>query len=129
MPRVTRAALRSKEIQEESDLAASTPLPSTPIKPRAPLGEISNNKVTEPGPVNATEEKVEPSKKGKGKKAHGTKKMTKQKKDNKEQPDGEVLEDGNESTTSSALEEACRDLLRGKSGTFPRFLADRFSLH
>lgn len=119
MPRVTRAALRSQEIQEEADLAASTPLPLTPIKARAPLGEISHNKVHEIEPVVNSEEQMGPAKKGKGKKGKSVKKSTKQDKENKEQTDVEVLEDGNESSNSLAVEEACKDLLEDNLGIYP----------
>ena len=118
MPRVTRA--RTAEIQEESDLAASTPLPFTPTRGRAPLGETSNNKVKEPELVNTSEEKMVPAKKIKGKKGNSTKKASKQKKEKNGEPGMEVLEDGNESTTSSAVEEACKDLLKDNPGLSPQ---------
>lgn len=126
MPRVTRAALRSQEIQDESDLAASTALPHTPVKSRAPLSEISNNKVNGPEPVNTSEEQMGLAKKGK--KGNNTKKSTKQKIENNKQTDVEVLEDGNESSTSSAVEEACKDLLENDPGNFPHDRVHYFSL-
>ncbi|KAK4692700.1 hypothetical protein P7C71_g4555, partial [Lecanoromycetidae sp. Uapishka_2] len=125
MPRVTRAALRSQEVQEESDLAASTPLPLTPIKTRAPLGEVSTSKVNELASASTSEVKMAPAKKGKGKKGNKTKKSAKEKKENKEQPDVEVLEDGNESSSSSAVEEACKDLLLNNRETQQTILEDQ----
>ena len=117
MPRVTRAALRTQELQEESEIASSTPLPPTPTKKRVPLGEISENMATE---VQAAEveEKMAPSKKGpgRGKKANAAKKGQKKVKDT--EAEVEVLEDENESETSSAVEEACQDLLKGSSSMF-----------
>ena len=117
MPRVTRAALRTQELQEESEIASSTPLPPTPTKKRVPLGEISENIATE---VQAAEveEKMAPSKKGpgRGKKANAAKKGQKKVKDT--EAEVEVLEDENESETSSAVEEACQDLLKGSSSMF-----------
>lgn len=119
MPRVTRAALRTQELQEESDIAASTPLPPTPVKKRVPLGEISDNVATE-AQVAELEQKLVPAKKGsvRGKKANITKKTNKQKKVKAMDAEPRVLEDDNESTTSSAVEEACQDLLKDISGLY-----------
>ena len=119
MPRVTRAALRTQELQEESDMAASTPLPPTPVKKRVPLGEISDNVATE-AQVAELEEKLVPAKKGsvRGKKANVTKKTNKQKKAKAMDVEPKILEDDNESSTSSAVEEACQDLLKDISGLY-----------
>ena len=119
MPRVTRAALRTQELQEESDMAASTPLPPTPIKQRVPLGEISDNVATE-AQVAELEQKLVPAKKGsvRGKKANVTKKTNKQKKVKAMDIEPKILEDDNESSTSSAVEEACQDLLKDSSGLY-----------
>ena len=99
------------EQQEESDLAASIPLPQTPIKGRAPLGEIAgnNNEVTK-----SSEEQGAPPKKGarKGKKGNTAKKATKPTKEKAEEVRVEVLEDENKSIHSSAAGEACQDLLK-----------------
>ncbi|KAL2042295.1 hypothetical protein N7G274_004784 [Stereocaulon virgatum] len=118
MPRVTRAALRTQELQEESEIAASTPLPPTPTKKRVPLGEISDNIATE---VQAAElqEKMAPLKKGPGrsKKANAAKKGSKQRKAKDTETQVEILEDGNASETSSAVEEACQDLLKDSPNT------------
>ena len=119
MPRVTRAALRTQEQQDDSDIAASTPLPPTPVKKRVPLGEISENAATE-AQVAELEQKLVPAKKGsvRGKKANVAKKTNKQKKVKAMEVEPEVLEDGNESSTSSAVEEACQDLLKDGSGLY-----------
>lgn len=119
MPRVTRAALRTQELQEESDIAASTPLPPTPVKQRVPLGEISDNVATE-AQVAELEQKLVPAKKGsvRGKKANGTKKTKMQKKVKAMDIEPKILEDDNESSTSSAVEEACQDLLKDSSGLY-----------
>ncbi len=119
MPRVTRAALRTQELQEESEIAASTPLPPTPVKKRVPLSEISDNVATE-AQVAELEEKLVPAKKGsvRGKKANVAKKTNKQKKVKAMNAEPEVLEDDNESSTSSAVEEACQDLLKDNSGLY-----------
>ncbi len=116
MPRVTRAALRTQELQEESEIAASTPLPPTPVKKRVPLGEISDNIATEVQGAEL-EQKLVPAKKGsvRGKKA---KKTNKQKKVKAMDAEPEILEDDNESSTSSAVEEACQDLLKDSSGLY-----------
>lgn len=115
MPRTTRAALRSKELLDESDIAASVPLPSTPLKERAPLGEITNNKGTEPSMSTNSEFIDEPvkNKVKKGKKGRPAKKGAKR---TKQEPDAEVLEDDNQSSTSSAAEEACHDLKMDDKG-------------
>ena len=107
MPRVTRAALRS---QEEDP--ASVPLPLTPIKGRAPLGEASGNTLAEPQTLNNPEDTMAAGKKGK--KGKATKKTTEQSK--VKEPAVEVMEDDNQSQTSSAAEEACKDLLKETPG-------------
>ena len=116
MPRVTRAALRLEQ-HEETDIAASTPLPQTPIKGRIPLGEVPGNKGTHSEVGSTSEEQAAPTKKaiGKGKKGNNAKKANKQKKDNAIEVHAEVLEDISWSVHSSAAEEACQDLLRESS--------------
>ena len=119
MPRVTRAALRTQELQEESEIAASTPLPPTPVKKRVPLGEISENVATE-AQVAELEQKLVPAKKGsmRGTKGNVAKKTNKQRKLKAMNAEPEVLEDDNASSTSSAVEEACQDLLKENSGLY-----------
>ncbi len=117
MPRVTRAALRSQELQED---LASVPLPSTPIKSRAPLDEIAGNTIGELETVNTSEDNMVAAKTGhaKGKKGNATKKGVKQRKAKPEDQTVKVLEDDNQSQSSSAAEEACKDLLmKETSGT------------
>ena len=122
MPRVTRAALRTKELQEESEVATATPLTPTPTKKRVPLGEISENIATE-SQAAEVEEKMAPAKKGsgRGRKANAAKKGPKQKKVKETETEVEILEDDNESATSSAVEEACQDLLKESQGVFTAF--------
>lgn len=120
MPRVTRAAMRSIEQHDGSDIATSTPLPQTPIKGRVPLGEVAGNKGTETESTNPSEGQAVPAKKGpgKGKKGNTSKKANKQIREKTEEVRVEILEDENQSTNSSAAEEARQDLLKdGSQGT------------
>ena len=112
MPRVTRAALRLEQ-QNEPDIAASIPLPQTPIKARVPLGEVQGNAGTHSEVSSTSEEQAAPTKKaiGRGKKGNNAKKANKQEKDKAEELCAEVLEDASRSVHSSAAEEACQDLL------------------
>lgn len=115
MTRTTRAALRSRELAEEAANAASVPLPTTPQRGRVPLGEISENAV--PSPIMVTIPFEEPVK-AVGKKGKGGKGMAKgQKKDkeNMKKPEIEVLEDGDESSASSAVDEVRYELRRGEN--------------
>lgn len=105
--RVTRATARL--IEDETTQAIDVPLPSTPKRERAPLGDISANQQGEPV---STELLIElanlmktPNHKC-SKKSGGTKR-TQQNKENVP----EVLEDDNESVSSSAVDEACEVLL------------------
>jgi len=110
MPRVTRAALRSNALLEESTIAALTPLPLTPLKERVALGEITDNQ----GPAL---EMIEPGKTGpgQGKKGRVAKKGKKHV-PKAEEGNVEVLEDDNQSETSSAVEDACQDLMKESPG-------------
>ena len=125
MPRVTRAALRSKELQVDADIAASTPLPQTPTKNRIPLGEVAGNRGTYiqaplPG------EQAAQAKKGtrKGKKGNNAKTFNKQNREEAEDVHVEVLEDESQSIDSSAAKEACQDLLNNDlQGMVPGTLA------
>ena len=111
MPRVTRAALRSNAILvEELDLAAATSLPLTPSKERSVLGEIDGNLAEQAKCLDELDELVKAGKAQKrSKSARKAKKVTKPKDD---PPNIDVLEDDNQSTTSSAVEEACDSLLK-----------------
>lgn len=117
MPRVTRAALRTNAIlEDEANVAAATPLPSTPTMNRPPLGEVAGNIY---GESTSQEEldgavklmtKVTP----KGRKARNTKKTSKKNSVEKENK-SEVLEDEYQSSSSSAVEEAREELLKDNS--------------
>lgn len=114
MPRVTRAALRSHALLEEADLASATPLPLTPVT-RVPLGEIAGNKEeikTEPHELSKAEKKPLV----KGKKGRVAKEVKKQENHKIDHETIEVLEDDNQSATSSAVEEACQNLMQESSG-------------
>ena len=109
MPRLTRAALRSAAI-EETEEAAQIPLPSTPKADRTPLGEITLNAEEKPKIVLEVNLSKPEKKTGKSKQA----KTRHKKKDddaNKENTP-EIVDDDNQSTASSAVEEACEDLMR-----------------
>lgn len=113
MPRVTRAALRSQVLLDEVDLAISTPLPSTP-RIRVPLGEIAANTEDIKNPfVGLSKTKKKQPAKGKRKVA---KKAKKQSDSKVEDQSVEILEDDNQSTTSSAVDEACQYLMQEVSG-------------
>ena len=117
MPRMTRAALRSMEQQDGSELTASPPLPQTPIKGRVPLGEVAGNRGTDNEGTSASDEQVTPAKKetGKGQIGNNAKKANKQAKDKAEEVRVEILEDENQSVSSSAAEDARQDLLKDGS--------------
>lgn len=117
MPRITRAALRSIEHQDGSDIAATIPLPQTPIKDRVPLGETTGNKGARSEPASTSEEQAAPAKKGtgKGKKGNTAKKANKKTREKAEDADAGVLEDESQSMHSSAAEEARQDLLKDGS--------------
>lgn len=112
MARTTRAALRSRELaEEESAAAASVPLPATPQRQRVPLGEISDNQ----GAADSTmvtipfNEPVKPARKGKQAKGKGkTSKKT-------QAPNVEIIDDGDQSSASSAVEETRQDLTEAKA--------------
>lgn len=111
MPRVTRAALRSHALLEEAD---STPLPLTPVT-RVPLGEIAGNKEeikANPHELSTFDKKAQVN----GKKGRVAKKAKKQENDKIDRETVEVLEDGNQSATSSAVDEACQNLMQQSSG-------------
>lgn len=113
MPRVTRAALRLNAMLEETNLAASTPLPQTPL--RAPLGEITGNSEDVKAMVNNLEELVKGHKKapkGRGKVQNNERKVVS---DARREHTIDVIEDDNQSATSSAVDEACQDLMRESS--------------
>ncbi|KAL8735268.1 MAG: hypothetical protein Q9181_002880 [Wetmoreana brouardii] len=113
MPR-TRAAHRSQASPEDTQLAANTPLPATPpVTRRKPLGEISGNQEEVPVAVDNPEEILKANKgPGKGKKGKNVKRSKKEAQTAKSHGPENVLPDENESETSSAVEDACQDLLK-----------------
>lgn len=116
MPRVTRAALRLNAMLEETSLAASTPLPPTPL--RAPLGEITGNSEDVKAMVSNLEELVKAHKKA----PKGRGKVQNERRVRPVAVRGdsiEVIEDDNQSATSSAVDEACQDLMRESGGKRP----------
>ncbi|MCJ1431886.1 hypothetical protein MMC27_001242 [Xylographa pallens] len=119
MPRVTRTALRTAAIlEDEAHLAAATPLPTTPTTiGRTPLGEVAGNVDGEIVNGQEQDDAIQPAKKPatRGRKAKGTRKGRKKNDDGKEN-EVEILEDPYQSSASSAVEEACEDLLKGNSG-------------
>ena len=115
MPRTTRAALRSAELAQDEAIAASVPLPQTPQKERVPLSEIANNKGT--GLIVVDSAENEPVKQGgkKGRKPKGAKKGNNKKgKNTEERTDFEIMEDDNQSSASSAADEAREELMCGQ---------------
>lgn len=117
MPRITRAALRSQVMLEEAELAAATPLPLTPVT-RVPLGEITGNKEgTAIIPV-TIQDLLEGENKPKEKRKRGKVSKKAKKPENRRIKSDvvEVLEDDNQSVTSSAVDEACHELMQDSSG-------------
>ena len=116
MPRATRAAQRSNAIvEDEPNLAMSVPLPLTPQPEREPLVEVANNLLKEQ--QTGADDGVKVGKKGaKGKTAKGAKKGKSQPKAVNDDPNPEVLEDVNTSATSSAIQEACEELMKASTG-------------
>lgn len=122
--------MRSIEQPNEADIAASTPRPQTPIKGRVPLGEVAGNKGIEIESADSSEGQAVPAKKGpgRGKKGNTSKKANKQTREKTQEVRVEVLEDENQSTNSSAAEEACHDLFKDSSqGLLHKILASAFA--
>lgn len=116
MPRVTRAALRSNAIfEEELNLAAATSLPLTPSKERPVLGEVDGNLAEQVKCLNELDELVKAGK-AQNKKSKSTRKTKKTTKPKDDPPSIDILEDDNQSTTSSAVDEACDSLLKPTVG-------------
>ena len=118
MPRVTRAALRLNARSEETDLAASTPLPLTPLTHRAPLGEITGNSEEVQAMIIDIEPIVKVPKKASSE--GRPRKIPKKEKTSalmvKSEESVEVIEDDNQSATSSAVDEACQELMKEPTG-------------
>ena len=118
MPRLTRAALRSA-VLEDTEEAAQIPLPATPKMERTPLGEITLNQEDEPKIVLA----VNLSKPGKKAAKSKDTKTGRKKKDTSNKENGpEIIEDDYQSATSSAVEEACEELIRQDKKGGPVFV-------
>ncbi|KAL9602229.1 MAG: hypothetical protein Q9219_001953 [cf. Caloplaca sp. 3 TL-2023] len=117
MPRVTRPGLRSQVSPDNSQLAAASPLPATsPVTKRAPLGEITGNQEELPARVEGSEAPKRTGKGlGKGKKGKTSKKSKKINDSLDEKKSENVLPDDNESEVSSAVEDACQELLKEQS--------------
>ena len=124
MPRVTRAALRSQETQAELNEAASTPLPLTPIKGRAPLGETAGNigtpRANKDKEINEDVCDIVVNNPKKGKKGNAAKKLSKKNSTKSKKQDVKVLEDEEESEGSSAADEAAANLSKDTSGMSPQ---------
>ncbi|KAL8957094.1 MAG: hypothetical protein Q9183_006149, partial [Haloplaca sp. 2 TL-2023] len=101
---------------EDSAVAANIPLPATPpVTRRKPLGELSGNQEDPPAAIDNPEEILKANKgHGKGKKGKGQKKAKKQVQASENRASKQVIPDENESETSSAVEDACQDLLQKK---------------
>ena len=123
MPRITRATLRSNAALADSDLLS----PSTPRKQRAPLGEIAGNveedsRIARSSGQMTTARKKGPVKLKKGKAEKKVKAAVLEFSENSENSE-EILEDDNQMATSSAVEEACDDLMKhSSSGNFRTWL-------
>ena len=116
MPRMTRAALRSNAaLEEDSQFAASVPLPLTPRKGRAPLGEIAGN-ATEALTTEDNSNDISKPQKKRRIRANRGRATTKAVPElvSADNISVEILEDANQSSTSSAVEEACEDLRKNK---------------
>ena len=124
MPRVTRAARRSQETHAELNEATSTPLPLTPIKGRAPLGESAGNigtpKTKKDKGINEAPCDIVVNEPKKGKKGNAAKKVPKKKSAKTKKEDVKVLEDNEESEGSSAADEAAANLSKDLSGMSPQ---------
>ena len=132
MPRVTRAALRSVEQQDGLDIAATIPLPQTPVKHRVPLGETTGNKGAHIDAADTSEEQAAPAQKGlgKGKKGNAAKKANRKPKEKAKEMCARVLEDESQSIHSSAADEASQNLLKdGSQGVLQRILFSRLHGH
>ncbi|KAL8695285.1 MAG: hypothetical protein Q9218_000184 [Villophora microphyllina] len=112
MPR-TRAQ-RSQASPDHTAIAATVPLPATPpVTRRKPLGEISGNQEELPATLDNPEEILKAKKRhGKGKKGKSGKKARDEIQAAETLSGGEILCDENESEISSAVEDACHELMK-----------------
>ncbi|KAL9021126.1 MAG: hypothetical protein Q9185_001665 [Variospora sp. 1 TL-2023] len=106
--------MRAQPSPDDSAVAAAVALPATPpVTKRTPLGEISGNQEDLPRPVEDPEQILKTNKgPGKGRKGKGTKKPKGQDESGKNGKAASVLPDEIESETSSAVDDACQDLLK-----------------
>jgi hypothetical protein len=103
---------------EQNKLPASSTLPLNPLSHRAPLGEITGNSEEVKTMINdleqlVHEQKKAPPKERRGKAQRKTKKFAP---NTRNEASVEVVEDDNQSATSSAVEEACQELMKEASG-------------
>ncbi|KAL8756399.1 MAG: hypothetical protein Q9199_002961 [Rusavskia elegans] len=110
----TRSALRSQASHENP---TTTSPPTSSASKRAPLGEITGNQEEVPIAVDDPEEILKANRgTAKGKKSKSSKKSKKDAQNTSNEADsGKVLPDENESETSSAVDDACQDLLRDQT--------------
>lgn len=107
----TRSALRSQGPHENP-----TTSPSSTASKRAPLGEITGNQEEVPGAVDDPEEILKANRgTAKEKKSKRSKKSKKDAQSTNNEVSGKVLPDENESETSSAVDNACQDLLKDQT--------------
>ncbi|KAL9026917.1 MAG: hypothetical protein Q9196_004489 [Gyalolechia fulgens] len=127
MPRVTRAALRSQASSEDSGVGAVISLPTIPpITKRMPLGEISGNQEELLAAMEHPGETLKANKGPKGKKGKTSKNSRKDDEAVGTKQPEDVLPDDNESEISSAVEDACQDLLKEQTqGTSPTVMHDQ----
>ena len=115
-------------LEDEANVAAETPLPPTPVQERTPLGEVTGNLFQEIIYGQDFEAAGKPAKKSastkgrKAKAAKGIKKGRVNLDDLLQESELGVVEDDDRSSTSSAVEEACRELMKESSGG--RFYCD-----
>ncbi|KAL8944869.1 MAG: hypothetical protein Q9216_000159 [Gyalolechia sp. 2 TL-2023] len=113
MPRVTRATVRSQASSENSGVGTALSPPQTPpITKRTPLGEISGNQEEILTVVEDPEGAPIANKGKKGKKRKNWKKAKKNNEATGSKESENVLPDDNESELSSAVEDACQELLK-----------------
>jgi hypothetical protein len=113
--RQTRSALRAEAIHVDDRAAIATQLPLSPVKERAPLGEVAGN--TKIGEVEKGEKmaKAKRARKGKGKKGKKVEAEV-----SVEQQQDVVLEDERQAAGSPASDSVAEELAKqnngGKSG-------------
>ncbi|KAL9006760.1 MAG: hypothetical protein Q9188_000538 [Gyalolechia gomerana] len=105
--------MRSQVSSENSGVGAAFSLPTTPpITKRMPLGEISGNQEELMAAVEHPEGTLKANKGPKGKKGKTSKESEKNDEAAGTKESGDVLPDDNESEISSAVEDACQELMK-----------------